>query len=198
MSTTFTKQQFPMSIMPFVTEDIDAIKQGQLILFHTETLWCIGCDSHNPVAIERLSALATTTNPVELVVDSIDMISNYTSHLHPRIQTLLMLHKRPLTVLYPPNKQLLNQHLFYSSEEIAIRLSLNTRTKEMIGLLKRPIACIYATKNSTFPQSFGEISSDIFTDIDHVSQYGRNIKQQGAPSVFVKLGYKDELDFLRG
>ena len=95
----------PDSVM-FHTYDLDPVlstlENGGLILYPTDTIWGIGCDATNTEAVEKLIELKQYSGkkPFFLLVSSLQMLKRYVEQVHPRVETLLAFHERPLTIMY--------------------------------------------------------------------------------------------------
>lgn len=194
MMATFTHGETHM----FSTEDlslsIEALRKGNLILFPTDTVWSIGCDARNSTAVNKLKAI-TSNNNIEILTSSIEMMKDIAPLLHPRLETLLMFHKRPLTVMIPSNSDT-NQHLLNEEGNISVRISQDEFSLQLIQQLGAPLATVFADTNKQWPDNFGSVSSDLLQKVDYVSRQGQTEKTIGTPSVMVKLEGK-ELSFLR-
>ncbi|MBL7776177.1 MAG: Sua5/YciO/YrdC/YwlC family protein, partial [Saprospiraceae bacterium] len=85
-----------------ISEIVNLLKNGGLICYPTDTIWGIGCDATNEAAIDRLSDLrgGRPENGYIILVDSLEMLKRFVSKIHPRIETLLAYHQRPLSVIY--------------------------------------------------------------------------------------------------
>ncbi len=178
---------------------LDTLRSGGLILYPTDTVWSIGCDATNPRAVGRIRQLKDTGNTLglEILVNSIDMLRHYVAHLHPRIETLLIYHLRPLTVLYERGRNLPNS-ILSEDGQVAIRLVQDDYCRELIGCLGKPLVATAADlRESYYPDNFGAISSDVVERVDYVSRHRRNDKGRSRPSVVARLSVKDELEFLR-
>ncbi|MCB0586475.1 MAG: Sua5/YciO/YrdC/YwlC family protein, partial [Phaeodactylibacter sp.] len=118
---------------------LETLLTGGLILYPTDTVWSIGCNATNPRAVGRLRQLKRTDDALglEILVNSIDMLRRYIVHLHPRIETLLTYHLRPLTVLYEQGRNLPNS-ILSEDGQVAIRLVQDEYCRELIGRLGKP------------------------------------------------------------
>ena len=83
-------------------EAISILDKGGTILFPTDTIWGIGCDACNAQAIQKIQALKfhDTFQASTLLVDSIEMLKYYVRQLHPKLETLMLHHVRPLTIVF--------------------------------------------------------------------------------------------------
>ena len=181
-------------------EDIKVVlENGGLILYPTDTIWGIGCDATNPLAVEKVYELKQRDRHKGLIilVDSIDMIKEYVRHIHPRIDTLLLHHVRPLTIIFEDAKNLPN-NLISEDGSIAIRLVQDDFCRRMIHNFGKPVIATSANiSNEPFPNNFGEISSAVIEGVDYVFKQRRYEKGTKEPSVIVKAMEDGELVFLR-
>ena len=116
--------------MQLLKDDFDGILQnlraGGVILMPTDTIWGLVCDSAQPEAIQRIYEIkdqALGTGMVLLVKD-LQMLKAFVPNLHPRLETLLIYHTRPLTLLYP-NTQNLSEKLQGPDGLVALRITFD-------------------------------------------------------------------------
>lgn len=175
------------------------LNKGGLVLFPTDTVWSIGCSLSQTNTYDRLFNLnpSPSTLGVEVLFDSIFRLKTFFPLLHPKIETLLYYHTRPLTILLPPNSNFSNS-LYTPEQLIAVRVATDVFSRQLIEHLEQPIVTTFATSNvEIMPISFGMVSSSIIRKVDHVVKYRQKDKNIGMPAVVIKLNEKDELEFLR-
>ena len=99
--TTFTNAASCMVQNYDLETALKILHQGGLLLHPTDTIWSISCDATNPFGIRKVFQLKRNSSyqHVEILVDSLGMLREYVEHLHPRIETLLVYHVRPLTIV---------------------------------------------------------------------------------------------------
>ncbi len=178
----------------------DLLINAGIILFPTDTVWSIGCDASNPTAIERIYKLKQKNrkHPLILLVDSVAMLKKYVMQIHPRIETLMHYHTRPLTIIYD-QPQNLSPNILGPNSTIAIRVINDPYCQHLISTLGKPLVATSANiTEQTVPKNFGEVSSQIIQGVDYVAKYRRQEKTLGAPSVIVKYDKDGELSFIRG
>ncbi len=175
------------------------IEKGGIVLAPTDTVWALCCDATNPLAVERIKEIKRKVNNSGLVVvvESIEMLKNYVSVLHPRLETLLTYHKRPMNVIYPEYKNLAPS-VAAEDQSIAIRVTINEFLKEIIWECGIPIVASSANFSGMgSPENFSYINPQIISSVDYVVKYRQmdNSKQSGAS--IVRLSTNTELDFIR-
>ena len=175
------------------------LELGKVILYPTDTIWGLGCDATNEQAIEKV--INIKGRPPEkgfvVLVDSIEMLKNYICSIHPKIETLLAYHKRPLTVIYPEAK---NLPLIACAKDgsIGIRITKDEFCKELIWATGRPLISSSANiSGQAFPAHFGDIHHHILQSVDYIVNHRQEEVKPCEPSVIVRMSGKKELEFLR-
>lgn len=185
----------PYDFMPLMP----ILESGGLILYPTDTIWSIGCDAANPEAIGRIREIRKMKKDsvLEILVSGIEMLKEYIPDLHPRIETLLLFHTRPVTIIYE-NSANLPHAANLETGSVAVRLVKDDFCKELIAAHGAPLIAASAhAEGSDFPRFFGEISSEIISGVDKISEYRRWDKKPGQPAVMAQMDERDELEFLR-
>jgi len=180
---------------------IETLEAGGLILYPTDTIWGIGCDATDPVAVEKVFNLKNRPRhkPFILLVSSIQMLKNYVEQLHPRLETLLIYHERPLTIIYDQAKNL-PSNAIADGGSVGIRLVQDPFCKALIENFGKPVVGTSANiSDQPFPNNFGEVSSAVIQGVDCVVKYRQADKEKRQPSVIARLNdpVRGELEFLR-
>ncbi len=178
---------------------ISTIQNGELILYPTDTVWGIGCDAFNEKAVNKIFSVKQQSREKSFVilVSDQDMLKEYIPKLQPKIQSLVDYHTKPVTVIYE-DVTTFPQFLFARDNTIAIRITTDSFSKEIISKLGKPIIATTANiTNEAIPKIFNEISPKIINQMDYVVQYRQNDIKPIEPSVIVTLSPKGDLVFLR-
>ncbi len=179
-------------------EAVKILKEGGVILYKTDTIWGLGCDATQEKAVNRVYEIKRRKKdkPFICIVDSLERLKEYIEQMHPRIETLLSLHKRPLTVVYP-NPKNLPDFLFGHDGSIALRISYNPSNQALISALGKPLVATSANiSGEPFPNMFEEVSKKITENVDFVLHCDER-SQANIPSTMVKFTTKGELIFIR-
>ena len=187
-----------MSKLENVETAVNVLKQGGIILYKTDTIWGLGCDSMNVDAINRIYNIKNRSHdkPFICLVDSVDMLLKYIDGIHPRIETLLGLHKRPLTVVYH-NPVGIPDILLGADNSVAIRITHNEENKKLINSLGVPLIATSANfSGKSFPSSLEDVSSRLIEQIDY-TLLSEDMHANSEPSTMVKFTKKGDLIFIR-
>jgi len=170
-----------------------------LLLLPTDALWCIACLADDPVALERLRRIQRYQQgqQMEILFSSLDMLKRYAPQLHPRLETLLAYHYRPLTIVTPPGPAV-RPKARLTDGRMAARIVRDQYCRNLIQMLDRPLATTIAHfPNTPYPDHFGRIRSDIIEAVDYVAKYRPKDAVTGRPTIMVQLDEQEELEFLR-
>ena len=182
-----------------IPEVVEVLQKGGIVLYPTDTIWGLGCDALNEKAIEKIYKIKRRppSAPLIVLVDSIEMLKRHVTRLHPRIESLLAVHAKPLTIVYSEVNGLPGS-LYSEKKTIGIRITGDPFCKEMIHQLGRPVVSTSANvAGQAWPKGFGEISSEIIKASNYVVRHRREEKHTGEPSVVATYNRKGNLQFLR-
>lgn len=176
------------------------IQDGGVVLHPTDTVWGFAASCQNLNAIDKIYAIKKRdrSKPLILLVDSLDMLSQYTHNIHPKIENLLDLFERPLTVIYKETMNIENSVLAEDGS-IAIRVVKDPFCQRIIQRVGNPIVSTSANiSNLPIPMSFEEISPSIKHQVDAISHYGREDRFfTSQPSVLISFDDRGKITFLR-
>ncbi len=191
-------------IQRYDLEDAASVLENEgLVLLPTDALWSVACVADDPIALERIKRIIPPhqDQPYEVLFNSLDMLKKYAPRLHPRLETLLIYHTRPLSIVTDISQQL-NHPLLEQNGKMAARIVQDNYCRCLIRLLGKPIVVTSAHfPHSPYPSHFGRVRSDIIEGVDYVSKYrikySRLNKNLDQPTALVRLNGQKELEFLR-
>jgi L-threonylcarbamoyladenylate synthase len=182
-----------------ISDIVRLLREGQIICYPTDTIWGIGCDATNEAAVSRISSIKgrPPAKGYVLLVSDLEMLKNYVPKIHPRLETLLSFHTRPLTVIYERSTGL-PSYVKAPDGSVAIRIAQDEFCQELIRAFNGPIISTSANASGEpYPPTFGGISSAILGAVDYVVKYRQDDKEPGEPSSIARLDRHKELEFLR-
>jgi L-threonylcarbamoyladenylate synthase len=182
-----------------LSDIIRTLESDGVLLHATDTVWGLACSSLSKPGIDKIYRLKNRdiSKPLLMLVDSLDMLKKYVPHIHPRIETLLHFHKKPLTVVYS-NIIKLPKFSLAANKSAAIRITSDPYTNHIIKLLGCPLMSTSANiSNEPIAQSFDEVSPELIENVDFVSKHRKNEKLNGKPSVMIEYNQLGEINFLR-
>ncbi len=188
-------------MLPDQIDDIvTRLKSGDITLIPTDSIWGISCDAFNESAVQKIANLKQIEGNHQyiLLVSSIEMLNGYIEMMHPRIETLLSLHKKPLTLIH--TSKTIPPYLVSSDGTIGIRVTQHPLSVAIIEELGHPIISTRACLDGQdYPKKFEDISNAIKTGVDFIPAYPVSIlnKKYSELSVIAKYDKDGELVFIR-
>lgn len=186
-----------------MTEEIlktfEMLKKGGVILYPTDTVWGIGCDSTNSKAVERIFEIKQRPEQKSMIVllDQPEKLFQYVDHIPDIAFDLMKSISTPLTIVYP-NAKNVAKSLIANDGTLAIRVVKDEFCKKLISLLNKPLVSTSANlSGQPTPLLFSKISKEIINKVDYVVQYGQNRINQVKPSTIIKFNITGEYEIIR-
>lgn len=178
---------------------ISVLENDGVIVYPTDTIWGLGCSVFSKKALDKIYKIKgrRPDKPFVILCSNISMLKKYVDRIHPRIETLLAYHTRPITIVYPKAKNLPD---FAISDDgsVAIRIATDPFSKTLVDLLGGPIVSTSANvSGEPFPTRFDEINPIVLHQADYVCFHNRSKSGTGKPSVIASYDKKGELIFIR-
>lgn len=175
------------------------VSTGKVILYPTDTIWGMGCSIRFPETLERIFQIKErpASKSTILLVDSMEMLKRFVKRIHPRVETLLTLHNRPLTVIYPDPIGI-PEYLLAQDGSVALRICKDLFCEKLIQQLNEPIVSTSANiSGSPSPTSFGSIETCIKENVDYIVQYRQNDVTPSEASTIIRYDSEGELTIVR-
>lgn len=144
---------------------ITAIRQGEIIVFPTETFYGLGADALNSAAVEKVVSLKgrNLENPIAVIIADREMLKEVVAEVPP---TALRLMERfwpgPLTLVLPTKKNL-PAPLLNSNGGIGIRISSHPAATRLARELGRPLTATSANPSGKEPARTVEQAKGYFS-----------------------------------
>lgn len=191
-----------MTMLPF-QHDIDAcleiLDTGGLILYPTDTIWGIGCDATNEIAVEKIYRLKQRPDHKPMVVLMADEreILQYVTQPDLQVFDYIKGVSKPITVVYEGGVGLADQ-LLADDRSVAIRITSDSFCKHLIKRFRKPIVSTSANISGyPAPRSFQDIDPLIKEGVDYVVRYRQSDDNYYKPSSVVRWDKNGELIIIR-
>ncbi len=182
-----------------IEKAVEVLNNEGIVLYPTDTVWGLGCKFDHIEAYQRLQKMKNRDQHQAfiLLVGSIEQLKEYVNYVHPRIETLLHFHERPLTIIYNDHRNI-PDHCLAPDGSVAIRIVKDPFCRALTNQLGCPITSTSSNvKGKPTPVHFGEIQSDILSAVDFIFDYRRSKSYTGLPSVIAAFNKKGDLVFHR-
>ncbi|MDZ7900336.1 MAG: Sua5/YciO/YrdC/YwlC family protein [Arcicella sp.] len=180
-------------------EALQHLRQGDTLLYSSDTSWALGCDARNEKAFDKVISLKQQTDNelVVILISKIEQLSEYVVEVPEIAWNLVEFAEKPLTVIYPKGKSLPTK-LMGTDGSIAIRLVKDEFCKGLIYKFERGIVSVSANiSGQVSPTKFDDISSEIINGANYILHNPKGENKNPQYSQIVKLGLGGEFEFIR-
>lgn len=159
-----------------------------IILYPTDTVWGLGCDATNEVAVQRIMALKNRPENKSFVVlvKNEQQLQLYVNNLDPKVLNYLRTVRKPTTVIYPDVRGLAPS-VTAADGSAAIRICPDAFCQALLEKLNIPLLSTSANySGQPTPAVFSETDPGIQKGVDYVVHYRRDDLQRVPPSTIIK------------
>ena len=188
-----------MSFIEDLNESLKVLRNGGVILYPTDTIWGLGCDPTNPVAVEKIFWIKSREpgKSLLILVDSEAMVERYVNEVPEIAWELTGVTDDPLTVIYPGGKNLA-QGVCSEDGTIGIRICRDEFCRELIKRFRKPLVSTSANlSGKPSPENFSEIEDSVIKAADYVVKYRQDDRRKYSSSPVIKLGPDGTIKIIR-
>ncbi len=181
-----------------IKNSLKMLKQKEILLYPTDTVWGIGCDATSQEAVAKVFKIKQRSESKSLVilVDSIEMLKEYIPTVSKAVIEILANPKTPTTIIYD-NPVGLAKNVVASDNTVAIRIVQHEFCKQLIHQFGKPLVSTSANiSGKPTPNSFKEIEQSILDSVDYVVNLQREEVNEKS-STILKISENGEIIVLR-
>jgi len=170
-----------------LSESVETLKKGGILLYPTGTVWALGCDATNMEAVAKVQKLKNaSTAPMVCMVNHQAQLERYVVFVPEVAYDIMDLALKPTTLVFDQPKGFA-PNCCHSDGSIAIRVANTKFCKYLIGAFKKPVVATLANLlGSPYPKKLISIPKQILESVDYVVNL-QNLKNTGEPSAIIKL-----------
>ena len=176
-----------------IEEAVKTIKNGGVILYPTDTIWGLGCDATNPIAVNKVYNIKQREESKALItlVSDKEMLYKYTNYI-PNFNIT----EQPTTVIFPYVVGF-SKNLLPEDGSAAIRIPKDLFCVQLIQTFGKAIVSTSANiSGKESPKQFLDISNDIINNVDYIVNLRKNEKME-KPSTIIKLEQNGKIKKIR-
>jgi len=180
-----------------ITNAVDVLKSGGIILYPTDTIWGIGCDACCDTAVKKVFEIKRRdhSKPLICLASSFEMIGEYVEVSN--LKKLKSISEKSPTTFIFNNPIKISKYVSSNSYSIGFRVPNDNFCSELLNKFGRPIVSTSANISGfDIPLEFNLISSEIKSKVDYVVNYGKN-KRSYLASTILKIDEKGLITKLR-
>ncbi len=178
---------------------LQTLKNSGTILYPTDTIWGIGCDATNNMAVMKIYDIKKREDKRQMLilVENASAIHEYVDSVPDLAFTFIKSAKKPLSIIFQ-NAKNLAPALIGDDRTIGIRVVRDDFCKELISMLGKPIVSTSAnTSGSPPPVNYDSIDRNIKEEVDYVVKWRQDDTSQSSPSDIIKFGEEGEVIKIR-
>lgn len=182
-----------------VTQALEVLRRGGIILYPTDTVWGIGCDATSAEAVEKIYRLKRSADKKSMLVllDHPDKVSLYIQKVPDVAWQLFEVADKPLTLILPEARGVA-ENLVPETGTLGIRIPEHEFCRKLIRRLNRPLVSTSANlSGQPAPARFEDIVPEIREGVDFVADPSCEGKPTGKASSIVRVGVDGEVEIIR-
>ncbi len=187
-----------MNISEEIQNAFEAIKDGGIILYPTDTVWGIGCDATNAEAVAKIFKLKQRAENQSMIclMNGEKMIYNVFKEIPEVAWQIMDLSENPTTLVLD-NPRNVAPNLIADDKTLAIRVVKEPFCFKLMERMKKPLVSTSANiSGQPTPIAFKDISPEIIKGVDYVVNLHRD-KIAGKPSTIIKLTNDSQVKVIR-
>ena len=180
-----------------ITNAVDVLKSGGIILYPTDTIWGVGCDACCDIAVKKVYEIKRRdhSKPLICLASSFEMVGDYVEVSN--LKKLKSISEKSPTTFIFNNPIKISKYVSSNSYSIGFRVPNDNFCSELLNKFGRPIVSTSANLSGfDIPLEFNLISSEIKSKVDYVVNYGKN-KRSYLASTILKIDEKGLITKLR-
>ncbi len=187
-----------MKFQEEIKKTLQTLKEGKTILYPTDTVWGIGCDATDEVAVKSIFKMKNRTESKSLIilVDSVAMLEKHIENVPKTALEIIKSSNRPTSIIYDRPIGLA-QNVIANDNTVGIRVAQDSFCKQLIQEFGKPIVSTSANiSGEPTPESFADISLKIKNSIDYIVPMNTQ-KINNQSSRILRITENDELVIIR-
>ena len=168
-----------------ISNALKTLKSGGLILYPTDTIWGIGCDSLSDNAVKKIFNLKKRdlSKPLICLASSYEMINEYADINNLKILKKISKNGPSTFIFLNPKK--ISKYVTSDGDSIAFRIPKDEFCIRLIQEFGKPIISTSANiSNDNIPHSFNEINNQIIDKVDYIVNLRKNDICNNSSSIY--------------
>ncbi|HUS86349.1 MAG TPA: L-threonylcarbamoyladenylate synthase [Bacteroidales bacterium] len=182
-----------------IERSLEVLHKGGIILYPTDTIWGLGCDATNQLAVQKIYDIKKRADSKNMLIliDNETRLPQYISVIPEVAWELIEAADNPLTIIYPGSKNLA-ANLLSDDGSVGIRIVRDKFCEELIRRFRKPLVSTSANiSGANAPANFDEITPEVKNRVDYIVEWRQEEKKKKTASSIIKLGLGGEFKILR-
>ena len=185
---------------------LEVLRSGGTLLYPTDTVWGIGCDSTNEKAVDKIFNLkkrAASQAMIVLVCDG-NMLNRFVKNVPSQVWDIIEIdfgneeqQNSPITIIYDEGIGFA-KNILAEDKSIGIRIVNDPFCEQLIRKFGKPIVSTSANiSGDPTPNSFNEIKTSIKQSADYVVNWRTQEQLSLKPSSIIRIKENGEFKIIR-
>jgi L-threonylcarbamoyladenylate synthase len=178
---------------------LKVLREGGVILYPTDTIWGLGCDATNALAVQKIFGIKQRDDSKSLIilVNSVSMLERYVADPPEVALQMAELSQKPLTIIYDRGRSLAGG-VASADGSVGVRICSDPFCDELITAFRKPIVSTSANISGTdAPALFDEISEEVIRAADYVCLYRQYDRSRFSASSVIRVSGNGAVKILR-
>jgi L-threonylcarbamoyladenylate synthase len=192
------------SVLDNMKKEIDrclaVLHSGGTILCPTDTIWGLGCDATNGLAVDKVFRLKRRSGARSFIilVDSAEKLATYIEQVPEIALDLVRTVEKPLTIVYPGARNLAS-NVIAGDQTVAIRIVRpGNFCHALLKAYGKPVVSTSANiSGESNPLTYKEINPVLLGGVDYVVSEMFGIPEEVKPSQIIKINVNGEFTIIR-
>lgn len=178
---------------------LKCLKEGGVIVYPTDTVWGIGCDSASAEAVRRVFEIKRRADSKAMIclVGSVAQLERSVRDIPDVALELAELATSPVSIIYD-HPIGLTPALLAEDGSAALRLTNERFSQQLCLGLRRPLVSTSANfSGCPTPGCFSEIDPELLRAVDYVVRYRREDRECRKSSAVIKIASDCQVKIIR-
>lgn len=176
----------------------DLIKEGKTILYPTDTIWGLGCDAQDNIAVEKIFEIKNRPSQKSCIVLMEDetMLQQYVQEIPAIYFDLKAKAIKPTTFIFKSNG-ILKHPVCSVKNTIAVRIPNDKFCLDILKKIKTPLLSTSANlSGEVSPPNFSAIDDRVKMKVDYVVKYRQDEIVESVSSSIIDIS-SNEIKIIR-
>lgn len=168
---------------------LDALRSGGVILYPTDTIWGLGCDACNQEAVAKIYSIKKREDSKSMLslVGSRSMLADWVSEIPDELKRIMDESDSPVTCIYPTPVNLA-ENLLADDGSAGLRVTGEDFSSRLCLAFGKPIVSTSANiSGEAAPRFFDEVDDEIRGKVDYIVRYRQDDTTPRSASRIVKI-----------
>lgn len=168
---------------------LDALRSGGVILYPTDTIWGLGCDACNQEAVAKIYSIKKREDSKSMLslVGSRSMLADWVSEIPDELKRIMDEADSPVTCIYPTPVNLA-ENLLADDGSAGLRVTGEDFSSRLCLAFGKPIVSTSANiSGEAAPRFFDEVDDEIRGKVDYIVRYRQDDTTPRSASRIVKI-----------